>query len=427
MGSTLSDISSQNALTAAVVAGVLVFGYLSYSPKSPAAQPTAVTATPAGKGKKKKKQVALTKSPEHSDNMGKMQDKSSKNSLVVEPAVVATPASIPGEFTETGTVAEQPTPKSKKGKKKKSKGVRGESSAGKNVSSQPDHSDDASGTSTDLNSLPTSKQKRPSPPAAAPIPQLKSSPSFDTDSSWTRVESHPRPTKRSSQDASNQLGVSTEFASSDAGVTSSATGNSSPVTERTDDSASAIVDADAPGSTGVNRRTLAERLLPKPRKTGVADMLEEPDYPGVARIMRVQPRPGEKPATGFSWADYEDVHVDDGSAGLHDADGEDEAEWGVVKSKSRSKPNRAEATSVSSTQKAPDTMTKRQRQNANKREAEKAAKSEVESQRLATLAKHKRDLERERIMEQYSRKGGAKTLGGGMQATVDERGKLVWE
>jgi len=60
-------------------------------------------------------------------------------------------------------------------------------------------------------------------------------------------------------------------------------------------------------------------------------MLEEPDQPSVARVLRVQPSPGEKPAPGFSWADYEDVQV----AAAEDADGEDDGGWGVVKSRSR--------------------------------------------------------------------------------------------
>jgi hypothetical protein len=54
-------------------------------------------------------------------------------------------------------------------------------------------------------------------------------------------------------------------------------------------------------------------------------MLEIPDHPTLARIIRVQPLPDEKPATGFSWGDYEDV-------GENDADGEDDG-WGVVRSK----------------------------------------------------------------------------------------------
>lgn len=56
-----------------------------------------------------------------------------------------------------------------------------------------------------------------------------------------------------------------------------------------------------------------------------SSMLEVSDYPNLARVIRVQPLPNEKPATGFSWGDYEDV-------GEHDADGEDDG-WGVVTNK----------------------------------------------------------------------------------------------
>lgn len=62
-------------------------------------------------------------------------------------------------------------------------------------------------------------------------------------------------------------------------------------------------------------------------------MLETPDYPAISRVMRVQPAANEKPATGFSWGDYEDVRVDAGAD--NDADGEDDEGWGVVKSKGK--------------------------------------------------------------------------------------------
>ena len=60
-------------------------------------------------------------------------------------------------------------------------------------------------------------------------------------------------------------------------------------------------------------------------------MLEVPDQPSAARVLRVQPSPEEQPAPGFSWADYEDVQT----AAAEDADGEDDGGWGVVKSRGR--------------------------------------------------------------------------------------------
>lgn len=174
-------------------------------------------------------------------------------------------------------------------------------------------------------------------------------------------------------------------------------------------------------------------------------MLETPDYPVLSRVMRVQPRPDEKPATGFSWGDYEDVNPGSGPHGepSGDAEGEDADDdgWGVVKSRgrssmfliqSRSQPSIShplvEISSASSSQtlanKAPEALSKRQRQNAAKREAEKAGKAQAEAERLAKLAKHKRELEKAKIAEQFKGKG---STSGGMKASVDSRGKLVWE
>jgi len=154
-------------------------------------------------------------------------------------------------------------------------------------------------------------------------------------------------------------------------------------------------------------------------------MLETSDFPTLSRVMRVKPLPDEQPATGFSWGDYEDVRVTDG--GENDADGEDDG-WDVVTSK---RPKRSStftaSTTVASTSKDPESLTKKQRQNAKLREKEKAKKAAEEADRLARLADHKRTLEKERILEQYSKKSSGKAPSGGMKATVDEQGKLVWE
>jgi hypothetical protein len=152
--------------------------------------------------------------------------------------------------------------------------------------------------------------------------------------------------------------------------------------------------------------------------------------------MRVQPRPDEKPVPGFSWGDYEDVHV-----AADDADGEDDGGWGVVKSRSRRKSSHEVHISVSpktsgvdkpeqqKTASQPSSSvaeTKKQRQNAAKREAQKAAKADAESERLATLARHKRELEKTKIAEQYAAQKSGKKSGTGT-ASVDDRGHLVWD
>jgi hypothetical protein len=72
------------------------------------------------------------------------------------------------------------------------------------------------------------------------------------------------------------------------------------------------------------------------------------------------------------------------------------------------------------------TVSQKQRQNAKKREAQKAAKAAAEAERVTTMAKHKRELERIRAMEQSRSNKKGKTSGG-MTPVVDDLGKLVWE
>jgi len=45
------------------------------------------------------------------------------------------------------------------------------------------------------------------------------------------------------------------------------------------------------------------------------------------RVVPARPLPGEQPAKGFSWEDYEGVQVDE------DSSGEEEGGWGVVRSR----------------------------------------------------------------------------------------------
>ncbi|KAF9777289.1 hypothetical protein BJ322DRAFT_1188085, partial [Thelephora terrestris] len=292
--------------------------------------------------------------------------------------------------TDAGSV--KPKKKKKKGKSKKAV-AEGDGSSG-----QVEEKSDAAGPA-ESSSLgrSASGKKRPHLGEAG----------LEDPEAWTRVESRR---KLKSQPSDSKGGP--QDAVSDAGITTSVTGNSSPPT---DDEAGPIAQPESSSGSKENRKTLAEKLIPKPRKTGVEDMLEEPDQPSVARVMRVQPNSGEKPAPGFTWADYEDVHA----AAAEDADGEDDGGWGVVKSRTRTS-TFLSFTFVSLVDVGSE-MTKKQRQNAAKREAQKAAKAEAEAQRQVNLAKHKRELEKTRIAEQYSKKGG------GSSASVDNKGHLVWD
>ncbi|KAI0709705.1 hypothetical protein C8T65DRAFT_575529 [Cerioporus squamosus] len=388
MGSAQSYIP----LATVVVAGAAAYGYAQLNKPAPVSQgPSTSTASSSSSKKQKQKKKAGA-------SAGAGSGASTKEDVPAEPSVVAFPPVVPGDFEAASAApsdpADRPAAAGKPKKKKKAK----------KASPVPiDAQSDSSATA------PESSAARKPKKSATPRPAALD------DDGWTRVETKKKGERETAKagapagEGRPQLEVST----SDAGITTSATGNSSPVTERTEDE-SALAD---------NRRTLAERLLPKPRKTGVEDLLEEPDYPQLARVMRIKPRADEQPAAGFSWADYEDVDSSRGTA--DDADGEDDGGWGVVKSRGRPKANKTPSQQTPTTQKAPETLTKKQRQHAARREAEKAAKAEAEAQRLAALAKHKRELERERMAEQA--KTSKKTTGGGMSAYVDENGKLVWQ
>lgn len=232
-----------------------------------------------------------------------------------------------------------------------------------------------------------------STPTPTPVPEPASVPAQNSllgpnDGPWTRVETRakkPRPPT--------------------AVVAASPSVSSSGLTTEEDGEAS----VPAPES----QQTLAERLVPRAPETKVDDMLEVPNDPSLARVMRIAPGPNDVPATG-SWADYDDVSAED----MGDDDG-------FMPVKSRGKQRAARQVSSDSSappMRATETQTKRQRQNAARREVEKDAKALADRQREQALEKHRR----ERITDIYST-GGGKTVSGGQRATVDENFKLSWE
>ena len=189
----------------------------------------------------------------------------------------------------------------------------------------------------------------PGIPLRPEIPSLISTTSLDTDDSWTQVGSrHPRQPIRVPPYGESQ---------SEAGA--SQKDERSPVQNAAEDDphdSFLLQQSVLPSSRDVeNRKTLAKKLLPRPRKPGVDEcvvtpsfsnfnhthdciiifffgsMLETSEYPNPARVIRVAPLLNENPAAGLSWADYVDVRVST-DGGENDADGEDDG-WGVVTSK----------------------------------------------------------------------------------------------
>lgn len=93
-------------------------------------------------------------------------------------------------------------------------------------------------------------------------------------------------------------------------------------------------------------------------------------------------------------------------------------------------PSGTAATPAHKATKAPESLTKKQRQNKQRHEDAKAARDAGEAERLAALDRHKRQLENEKINAQFTAGEGKGRKGkesGGMVASVDEKGRLVWE
>ncbi|KAJ3927669.1 MAG: hypothetical protein NXY57DRAFT_596814 [Lentinula lateritia] len=444
MGTTQSYLSPEALVTAAVVAGAVGFGYKQVASSEPANGPTSPQTGGGGgkKGKGKKKtsttsgtSTPITESVKTPENI----------------SILPFPAVVPGQFDDgapdssAGSGAEG-KPKAKKGKKKKvgkvadaqakssaapvtvvEESVVSPAAAAALADSNSSH---VTNSSTKLSTKSKKKKKQQAPSQVQPSASFsKSTASLaslatDTDGEWTRV-SH-----RADKIHTSSLAGGT----SDVGqATSITTGSSSPVDTRTEEEEDGEDEEEEVLSGSGERHPLAKRLLPKPRKTGVEDMLARSDYPSYSRVMRVQP--GDKPAAGFSWGDYEDVVGGDGPNGEPDADGaeadrEDDG-WGVVKRGGRPKNKVStsfeQSAPTSKTATAPETMNKRQRQNAARREAEKSAKADAERERIAALARHQRELDSARMEAQYGKSGGKKATSGGMKAVIDEKGKLVWD
>jgi hypothetical protein len=234
------SISSEAALGGVVIlSGVAYYKYT----QSPTTHTQQSSNSPASKPSKKSKK----KNSKQSTSV--QADPSSKNKASATPIVVSFPTVLPGQFdAESIASDEPPAAQSKKSKKKKGKGKDKPTSAG--VSS-------AESSTPVPQSKPKQKRSSPSDPLTSKS-TVKSAPLIDTvtDGSWTRVESHNRKAKHA---AGGQLQPSLSV------TTETETGEESPVTERTDEDK----DVRAGKSSNENRRTLAEKLLPKPRKTAV--------------------------------------------------------------------------------------------------------------------------------------------------------------
>lgn len=237
MGSAQSVVSAAAvvAIVSAIAYGFIQPGDPSTSTPPSGTQPPSSSA--AGTKKKQKKKASAVSS--------------AAESAPVEPTVVSFPSVVPGGFDTPAEPADKPGAAKLKPKKKKSK---------KAGSSVPQDAQSESSATAPESSVARKPRKSATPkPAGA------------EDEGWTRVETKKKaaPPTAGTSSAERPPDIST----SDAGITTSVTtGNSSPVTERTEDeSHSQPAASRAPD----NKRTLAEKLLPKPRKTGVEECVPQ--------------------------------------------------------------------------------------------------------------------------------------------------------
>jgi hypothetical protein len=273
MGAALSLVSSTTIITVLVVS--VGFAYLFHTSQIREPSPDSILDLPKEKRpaslkrKPRKKQVETkeveTSATEETDFQVPGSEPSTSYGIKSKPdeqkpTVVSFPNVVPGGFGgDTTSAVEQDTDagapaKLKKKKKGKSKKAVTE---GAGSSGQVGEKSDAVGPaeSSTLGRSANSKKRQS---------QLgeEGGPGLDDSEAWTRVESRRKP---KSQPLDSKGGPQDTV--SDAGITTSATGNSSPAT---DDEAGPITQPE-PTASNDNRRTLAEKMIPKPRKTGVEE------------------------------------------------------------------------------------------------------------------------------------------------------------
>ncbi|WVQ74494.1 hypothetical protein IAR50_004095 [Cryptococcus sp. DSM 104548] len=198
------------------------------------------------------------------------------------------------------------------------------------------------------------------------------------------------------------------------------------------------------------KKLLAEKLLPKERKTKVDDMLAPEDRPApISRVMRVAPNASkdvhqaqtvqdpEFPPLGPPVKvaryekDYASVSEDDAIPEVKSPKQAANDGWESVAPKKK-KPisvNISSSSANQSTSLALPTSTSVQRKNAKKAELKKAQREAEERDRVKRLASHKKDLERERINEIYAtnKSQSARSKAASAKATVTPNGHLIWE
>lgn len=275
MGSAFSFVSSGTVLTILVVAVAFAYGYYSSqirepSPESRLVLPKEKSKVSGSLRKKSKKKLAVsreivTSTAEEEDVKLPGSEPSTSSGVKSKsdgqkPTVVSFPTVIPGGFggDTTPSAAEHDTDAGGQGKPKKKKKGKGKKVGTEGSNTQVEGKSDASGPaeSSTLGRTASTKKRQSQLGEGGGA-------GLDNPEAWTRVEARRKPKSQPTDSKGGPQDVT-----SDAGITTSVTGNSSPVTE---DEAGPTPQPDASSASKDNRKTLAEKLTPKPRKTGVEE------------------------------------------------------------------------------------------------------------------------------------------------------------
>ena len=271
MGSAQSYISSEAALTTLVIAGAIGLGYTQTGRSSTTVG--SIDATPqSDKGKKKRAKPSVVFSGDFSDKGHTENDKSQHltdlNPLLGFPGQFE-PTTSPDSHLSDVAATSSSLSKAKKSKKKKGKSAATTDPIVREVaaSSSADYSSEISNKSRTKN-----LKRQQQPQSSSQMTRLQdSTASIDTDGSWTRVGFDRRHIPLSKNSTASFDATTSDV---DTGLTPQ-TGSSSPVAERgteEEESPSFLLDIGSRESAENPRKTLAEKLLPKPRKTGVDEL-----------------------------------------------------------------------------------------------------------------------------------------------------------
>jgi hypothetical protein len=274
MGSAFSFVSSGTVLTVLVVA--VGFAYQYYSSQTQEPSPNLRLTLPKEqpkhsgslKKKSKKKQAVtkevLTSGAEQEDVKLPGSEPSPSSGIKPKsderkPTLLSLPTVVPGGFggDTTSSAVEQDTDAGGSGKQKKKKKAKSKKAGagGAGSSAQVEEKSDPAGPA-ESSSLGRSAGSKRSHPQLA----VAGDAGLDDSEAWTRVESKRKPKSQPMDSKSNP-----QDATSDAGITTSVTGTSSPMSE--DEVGGPQPDASSASED--DRRTLAEKLVPKSRKAGV--------------------------------------------------------------------------------------------------------------------------------------------------------------